>query len=135
MTAGLESRAGEALAEGAGRITGDDIRGVLDSEGDVLETAAGSRHLSGFLEDLKLLFRMLADYAAGRYRKVPWNTVAATVTAFLYILNPLDLMPDFIPGIGYLDDGAVVALALKLVARDIGNYRSWRRGSPEDRAP
>ena len=135
MTADLESRAEEALAAGADRITGDDLRGVLEKESSVLGTAAGSRHLSAFLEDLKLLYHMLRDYVAGRYRKVPWNTVAATVTTFLYILNPLDLMPDFIPGIGYLDDGVVVALALLLVARDIGNYRSWRRVSPEDRAP
>jgi uncharacterized membrane protein YkvA (DUF1232 family) len=69
---------------------------------------------------------MLRDHFTRKYTEVPWNTIAASAAALLYILNPLDIIPDFIPGLGYVDDGMVVMLALKMVGRDLVKYRKWR---------
>jgi len=73
------------------------------------------------------LLDMVKDYAGGTYRDVPRSTVLAAAFALLYILNPFDLMPDFLPGVGYLDDMSIAALVLGSVRRDIDNYRRWRR--------
>ena len=73
------------------------------------------------------LLAMVKDYASGTYRDLPRSTVLAITFALLYILNPFDLMPDFIPGIGYLDDMSMVALVIGSVRRDVENYARWRR--------
>ncbi len=77
-------------------------------------------------EDIKLMTAMIRDYYNGTYRQVPWSTIAATAAAILYFVNPLDIIPDFIPVIGYIDDLAVLAVALKFIGVDLDKYRIWR---------
>ena len=45
----------------------------------------------------------------------------------LYVLTPLDVIPDFIPIAGFIDDAAVIAVVLKLSGGDLARYRAWRR--------
>jgi uncharacterized membrane protein YkvA (DUF1232 family) len=72
------------------------------------------------------MLSLVRDYAAGRYRETPYWAIAAVALALLYVLNPADLFPDFIPGLGYLDDAAVIAFCLKLVEKDLEKYQQWR---------
>jgi uncharacterized membrane protein YkvA (DUF1232 family) len=50
---------------------------------------------------------------------VPWQAKAAVVLAGLWVLSPVDLLPEFLPVIGPLDDVVVVALALRYAARRV----------------
>ena len=79
--------------------------------------------LSKFLKDVKVYFRMLSDVFSRRYTRVPKGTVAAIIGSLLYVLSPVDLIPDVIPVIGYLDDAAVLALCLKFVKHDVDEYK------------
>ena len=54
---------------------------------------------------------------------MPRGTVAAIVGSLLYVLSPVDLIPDMIPVVGYLDDAAVLALCLKFVKHDVDEYK------------
>jgi uncharacterized membrane protein YkvA (DUF1232 family) len=74
---------------------------------------------------------MIKDYYNGTYRQVPWSTIAATAAAILYFVNPLDIIPDFIPIIGYIDDLAVFAVALKFIGKDLDKYSAWREEQQE----
>ena len=60
---------------------------------------------------------VVALYLAARDRRVPWyaKVVAACVAA--YALSPIDLIPDFIPVLGYLDDVVLVPLGIALAIR------------------
>ena len=51
--------------------------------------------------------------------RVPWQAKAAVVVAGLWVLSPVDLLPEFLPVIGPLDDVVVVALALRYAARRV----------------
>ncbi|MBI4298148.1 MAG: DUF1232 domain-containing protein [Chloroflexi bacterium] len=55
--------------------------------------------------------RLLSD------RRVPWLVRIIPILVILYLINPIDLIPDFLPVLGYLDDVAIVLLALALVIR------------------
>ena len=70
---------------------------------------------------------MATDYVNGRYKEVPLNTIIAIVIAILYVVSPIDLIPDKTPGIGYVDDAAVVAFALSQVHEDVDRYREWKQ--------
>ena len=83
--------------------------------------------LRGVWEDIRLMLAMLGDYLTGRYRdNVPWKTVAAIAVAMLYLASPIDLIPDFIPVLGYFDDAIVIALATRLIGDDLKAYRAWK---------
>jgi uncharacterized membrane protein YkvA (DUF1232 family) len=76
---------------------------------------------SGLLKDLAGFLPACATLAH-RLRadpRVPWQTKAAVVLAGLWVLSPIDLMPEFLPVIGPLDDVVVVALALRYAARRV----------------
>ena len=62
------------------------------------------------------------------YKKLPVGTIAAIVGTLLYVLSPVDLIPDFIPGIGYLDDAAVLALCLNFTRFDVEEYKKNTQG-------
>jgi len=58
---------------------------------------------------------------------VPWKVITAIVSAVLYFISPLDVICDFIPILGYLDDAAVVGLALKFCEGDLKQYEEWKK--------
>ena len=66
---------------------------------------------------------VIALYLATRDPRVPWYAKAVAAWVAAYALSPIDLIPDFIPVLGYLDDLVVlplgILLAVKLVPREI----------------
>lgn len=75
--------------------------------------------------DLPLLVRLLKAWKDGSYRGLSVRTLASCAIALLYILSPVDAIPDFIPGIGLLDDAAVLMLLLHSLAEDLAAFRVW----------
>jgi len=69
----------------------------------------------------KLLYLMLRDWWNDEY-ELPWRVVAAITACLLYVLNPFDLIPDFIPILGYIDDLFVVGLTIALIRTDLRRY-------------
>ncbi|ADX74633.1 DUF1232 domain-containing protein [Pseudarthrobacter phenanthrenivorans] len=77
-------------------------------------------------ELLRLIRRLAAD------RSVAWGVRVRLVLLLAYLLSPIDLVPDFIPVIGYADDAVIVALVLRSVLKRAGRpalERHWS-GSP-----
>lgn len=116
-----------ALNKGAKKVTEADLQKVLNRQKEIEEKFSGNGPLGKFVADLKLLFSLIKDYVSGEYREIPWWSLAAIVAALLYVLSPIDSIPDFIPGIGYLDDAMVVAVCLKMVQTDLYNYKDWKK--------
>lgn len=65
-------------------------------------------------------------YVKKEYTDIPIGTIIAILSALIYFVSPIDFIPDSIPGIGYLDDVAVVAVCWNLVSSDIEEYTKWR---------
>lgn len=83
--------------------------------------------VGGALAEIPILLSLLKSYAKKEYTIIPLGSIVAVVSAFLYFISPIDLLPDVLPGIGYLDDAAVIAGCLKLIASDLEEYKEWRR--------
>jgi len=77
--------------------------------------------------DIQLLARMLKAWMGGTYHGLSAQTLVAIVAALLYFINPLDVVPDFIPGLGYVDDAALIAWLLKSLAGDLDQFRNWEQ--------
>lgn len=82
--------------------------------------------LKAWMEQGKLILSMVKDYWSGKYREVPYWVISAGALALLYVLNPVDVIPDIILGVGYLDDATVVAFCLKLIERELERYKEWQ---------
>ena len=80
-----------------------------------------------------------ALYLAARDPRVPWHAKAAAIAVAAYALSPIDLIPDFIPIVGYLDDALIVPagifLAVKLVPPDLmSEFRAAAESAEGERA-
>jgi uncharacterized membrane protein YkvA (DUF1232 family) len=126
--------------EAAARELARDARDVTPDRLDEHATAAG-RFLErppwyaraapgGLVDKLRLLWMVVRDYANGTYRKVPWKAVAAVVAAIIYVMSPVDLVPDFFVPVGWTDDLVALAMTWGLVKRELRDYCSWKGLSP-----
>lgn len=105
------------------RIKDADVKEALNKGADKIEKLAksASAEAQKLAKQAKLLYMMLRDAVSGKF-KAPWVTVAALTACLLYLVNPIDVIPDFIPGIGLIDDALAIALCVSLVRIDLRRY-------------
>ncbi len=78
------------------------------------------------LADIPIMISLVKSYVRKEYTDLPIGTIIAVISALIYFLSPIDLVPDNIPVIGLIDDAAVVAACWKLTESDIKEYIEWR---------
>ena len=114
------------MEEKLSKIKDEDINTVLTQEEEISEKIRNAKPLKKFTKLGKVLFEMLRDVTTGRYPHTPWFTIATIAMMMLYVLNPLDIIPDFIPVVGYIDDLGVLTIGVGWLETDIHRYLDWR---------
>jgi len=96
---------------------------------EAMKKAKDKEKISGPLadlwENLKTVFRLLQAYFNKKYTAIPWGTILILVGAVIYFVSPLDLMPDWIPLAGFIDDAAVLVFVLKQINSDLQHFLAW----------
>ena len=82
----------------------------------------GGGLVDSLFDSLKTLWAMLTD----KDYVITWDTKKWILVALGYFASPIDLIPDFIPGIGYVDDAMVVAYVVHKISEEIVRYRAAR---------
>ena len=88
--------------------------------------------LKKVLENVRELYALFKDSVKGNY-KLHTTSVAMIGGGLLYFILPADLIPDFIPLVGYLDDLAVLTTIMNSLKGEINAYRSWKETGIKDR--
>jgi uncharacterized membrane protein YkvA (DUF1232 family) len=115
------------IQEGARKVKTRDFLTVIKKADELRGRFRGRGPLNRFVEDGRLMLGILKDYFSRRYRAVPYGIIAAVVFVLLYVINPFDIVPDFLPLIGEIDDAAIVGASLLAVERDLFKYRDWKQ--------
>ena len=98
-------------------ISNEDIR-----KGEVKAKKLGSEKENDFL----LLIEMLKASFSGEHSLPAW-AIVTIIGAIIYVVSPIDAVPDFIPVAGWLDDGAVVAAAVKALEEVIKAFIKYKK--------
>lgn len=114
------------LIEGAKKITNADIENVISKENEILKKFEPDGPLGRFSEDFVIANLLVKDYHEKKYTEIPHEAIAAIIFTLSYVLNPIDLIPDPISEIGYLDDLAVIAVCRAHIHEEIDKYHSWK---------
>ena len=77
------------------------------------------------ISELATLVRLVRAWFGQEYREVPWQTIAIALGAIIYFVNPFDAIPDFIPGVGYLDDALVIGVTVKSIKTALDAFKVW----------
>ncbi len=93
---------------------------------------AQQRRLAEVWDSLMAAMRLLRAYARGEYRDIPWSSLLSIIATVVYFVTPLDLIPDFLLGVGLLDDAALIGWVLASLKGDIDRFVDWERAQGGD---
>lgn len=87
--------------------------------------AKDNKKLMDIWSDLKLLVELSKDWMNGSYTQLPKETVIMIIAGLIYLVMPIDLIPDFLMG-GYIDDTLVIGYVVKKSSEELRMYKEWK---------
>jgi uncharacterized membrane protein YkvA (DUF1232 family) len=85
------------------------------------------QNLEEVWEKLQLFFDLVKSYSKGEYKNISPSTILSVVGTLLYFVSPLDLVPDFIIGLGILDDAALIGFTVKKISSELDAFSKWKQ--------
>lgn len=85
-----------------------------------------SKSLRQIKEYVPLLVSLVKSYFRKEYNHIPTGTIIGVVGALIYFLSPIDIVFDFIPGLGYVDDATVLLFCIMSMKSDLDDYKKWK---------
>lgn len=106
-----------------------DRQGMKDLAGRAKEKVKsvqiGDETLESLFGLVNTFVKMVSAHLKGIYLEIPWRTLALMIAGLLYFVNPFDIIPDFIPVAGFLDDLTFLLLILKSIRKDVELFQDW----------
>jgi uncharacterized membrane protein YkvA (DUF1232 family) len=119
----------------AKRLVQDPQRLILLINEAVRKLANHKETLTGVMEDLEVVFRLIRGWIKGEYKEVSRGTILILVAAVIYFLMPIDAIIDYIPVIGFMDDITVIGLAIAAAKGELEKFRQWENRKQGSSAP
>lgn len=115
----------ETLLEAARRVLRRRFRVVLLIRDAYARLEANAGALTAVWDDLRAALRLLVAWTRRSYRQVSGGSLALLVAALIYFVTPVDLIPDPLGTIGFVDDVAVVKTAVETMRAELDRFRAW----------
>lgn len=94
--------------------------------------SSGGGWLKNLGEDLSLSQALCVAWWKGEYRAISKPALVAVVAGLLYFLSPMDAVPDWIPGLGFIDDLAVLSWVMRKWSTELQAFRRWKEAQPKE---
>lgn len=101
---------------------------IIEQAGRKLAAAGGARSLAPVVDELRTMIELLRAWAGGTYSGIASANLLLIVGAVVYFLVPADLVPDFILGLGFVDDVAVITRVIGAVREELAKFRTSQAG-------
>lgn len=108
------------------------LKTKLDKAADMLGSAGVTDKLGKSLSDVKALIRMIRYWIERKYTDISPQSLLYTVAAILYFVTPTDFLPDFILGLGFLDDIAVLKWVINQIRGDLEKFKLWEQNTKDN---
>ena len=79
--------------------------------------------------DIAVLLSMLRAYIKKQYTDIAIGTILAAIAGLIYVVNPMDVVPEYIIGFGIVDDAAVIGIILQALHMDLNKYKKWQKAN------
>jgi len=107
----------------------DKINSLLTQTKDKLKNInLDDRYLKAIWDQVNTFIRMIKAYINGSFKEVPWKSLLALIAGLIYFITPIDLIPDFIPVMGLLDDLTILLWISRSLQADIVRFKMWEEG-------
>lgn len=86
----------------------------------------------GFISKIPVIIRMMKSATKKGGYKPQLSNVVLPALVLVYLISPIDIIPDFIPVIGILDDFALLAFAIPLLVKEAEKFIAWEVSTAQD---
>jgi len=115
----------DTLVEAARRVLRRRFRIVVLIRDAYAHLEANAGALTAVWNDVRTALRLLVAWARRSYRQVSGGALVLLVAALLYFVTPIDVIPDTLGAIGFVDDVAVIQTAVETVRKELDQFRDW----------
>lgn len=95
---------------------------------DLEEAEKKSINLAARKEDFQLLIAMCKDTFSKKYKMDKWN-LSVIIGTIVYVISPLDAIPDLVPILGWIDDVTIIGYAVAKLSEEISKYKRFNQQS------
>ncbi len=117
------NKAKELLENNKDKI--DDVKEILRKTWEKIQA---NKHFKQVLKEAETLISYISDIIHNKYTKHSKWALTVALAALVYVLSPLDIIPDFIPFAGLLDDVVVLTYTFSLLRDELTRYKNWQAG-------
>lgn len=97
----------------------------------VIKLRKENKEFDQLMMKLGTAIRMVRAYKNKSYTEIPWKSILLLTAGLVYFVMPLDLIPDFIPVVGLLDDASIMIWIFGALRSDIENFELWEQESTD----
>jgi uncharacterized membrane protein YkvA (DUF1232 family) len=112
----------------ASKLLGKPFKAVLmlnEVATKLADEKSGKNKFAQLIDVMLAVVRMVRSYISGSYRQIETGTIVSGIAVLLYTLSPIDLVPDFIPVVGFLDDLSLMSWFVGKFHGEIQKFRDW----------
>ena len=95
------------------------------------KAATDKGKLEEIWENVQLIFDMFKSWINRDYKEIPTKSISLIIASLIYFVSPVDLIPDFIVGMGLFDDAAVMGYVIQQVSKDLERFKEWKETTSE----
>ena len=112
----------------------DKINEIIGKAEKLVKKIPGGRFddIADTLEDVRIYILIVRDFLYKEYTDISKRSIAIMALGLLYVISPIDLIPDSLGILGLVDDAAVMKLVKKLLSDEIDKYKEWRQTTGKD---
>lgn len=114
-----QGKAGRILQNPAGLLN------LLKSVFSKTKNGNGNDTLSEIKSKLTSIASLIKNYASGEYRDISRGSIISVVAALIYFVSPIDLIPDFVPMLGFADDLALLTFVISKLGNELEKFQLW----------
>jgi uncharacterized membrane protein YkvA (DUF1232 family) len=110
------------------QIAGEDgkLQSLLKNVGERLHAVSHHPKVQASLEPILIFKRMIQAHRSGKF-KVSAKTLGLIVLGLVYFVTPIDIIPDFIPLLGFTDDLSVLLAVFNSVKHEVDDFLNWEK--------
>jgi uncharacterized membrane protein YkvA (DUF1232 family) len=114
--------------EKANDIAGEDskLQKLLKNVGERLNAVSQNPKVQTALEPIMIFKRMIQAHRSGKF-KVSSKTLGLIVLGLVYFVTPIDIIPDFMPILGFTDDLSVILAVFNSVKHEVEDFLNWEK--------
>ena len=103
---------------------------VAQAKDETLNKVKNVSVLAGLFNNIRTAYEMISDSVTGKYKGVSKGTLMLLAGGLAYLALPIDLVPDFIPVAGWMDDAAVLGWIFTRCADEFKKYKEFKDSCP-----